>query len=132
MQVRPVATGRDLSRQVATDQGTETKDELRAGEAEATDDKLRQVPTTVDVSQPVTAADQRYVAMLERENEFLHQQIKVKDEQIAGMAQHLDQSNALTGALHKLLAPLLGSGTADRIRTYVADAEDVGDNPPAT
>jgi hypothetical protein len=135
MEVRPVATGRDLARQVATNEATEIAPESTNGEAGASDDKVRQVPTTPEMSQPVVAFDARYVAVLERENEFLREQIAVKDEQIKGMGQHLEQSNILTAGLHKLLTPLLGrSGAAsseERVHTYTPNA-GAGDNTPAT
>jgi hypothetical protein len=134
MEVRPVVTSRDLSRQHATHEATEIGPESTSGEVQASDDKVRQVPTTPEVSQPV-AADARYVALIERENEFLREQIEVKDEQIRGMAQHLDQSNALTGALHQLLTPLLGRGSSapfeKRVHTYTPDG-GAGDNTTAT
>ena len=131
MEVRPVATGRDLSRLDATDADAEIKSESFEAGATTSDDKVRQAPTTPELSQPVAAADARYVALLERENEFLRDQIAVKDEQIRGMGQHLEQSNILTAGLHKLLTPLLGRNTAatseERMHTYRPD-DGAGDN----
>jgi hypothetical protein len=133
IEVRPVTTGRDLSRQRATSEAAEIGRESRNGEPDGSD-RLRQVPTMPEVSQPVAAADARYVAVLERENEFLKEQIAVKDEQIRGMGQHLEQSNILAAGLHKLLTPLLGhSGSApfeERVHTH-APNDRVGDNTPA-
>lgn len=133
IEVRPVATSRDLSRQGATSEAAEIGHESTNGEAEDSDDKVRQVPTIPGVSQPFAAADARYVAVLERENEFLKEQIAVKDEQIRGMGQHLEQSNILTAGLHKLLTPLLGRGGPfeERVHTY-APNDEAGDNSLAT
>ena len=64
IEVRPVTTGRDLSRHVATEGETEIKDESMIFASATTDDKVRQVPTTPEMSRPVAAADDRYVAML--------------------------------------------------------------------
>lgn len=134
IEVRPVATGRGLSRQGATSEAAEIGRESTNGEADDSYDKVRQVPTMPEVSQPVAAADARYVAVLERENEFLKEQIAVKDEQIRGMGQHLEQSNILTAGLHKLLTPLLGRGGPapfeEQVHTYTPDA-GAGDNGPA-
>jgi hypothetical protein len=120
-----------LSRQGATSEAAEIGRESTRGEGEDSDDKVRQVPTTPEGSQPVAAADARYVAVLERENEFLKVQIAVKDEQIRGMGQHLEQSNILTAGLHKLLTPLLGRRAAapseERVHTYAPD-DRAGDN----
>jgi hypothetical protein len=63
------------------------------------------------VSRPVTASDDKYVSLLERENEFLHDQIKVKDVQIAGQSERNRETNVLVGGLQKLLKPLLGNGS---------------------
>src|SRR5712691_1662890 len=71
MEVRPVATGRDLSRQVATivvDENTGEQPD------EATGDQQRHVATHGRVS-PHVAADTRVIELLESENEFLRGQI---------------------------------------------------------
>jgi hypothetical protein len=134
IEVRPVATSRDLTRLVATNEATEIKPVSIKDGAATGDDIVRQAPTTPEMSPPV-AAGERYVALLERENEFLRDQIAVKDEQIRGMGQHLEQSNILTAGLHKLLTPLLGRSSAatseERVHTYTP-GDGAGDNTPAT
>lgn len=97
-EVRPVATLRDQSRPVATD--TTTK-EPAPGTATG-DDKQRPVATAVP-------DDSRYVAALERENDFLRGQITVKDTQISELTERSRETNVLIGGLQRLLAPLLGS-----------------------
>lgn len=97
-EVRPVATIRDLSRQVATVAATEnTPTKTTTG-----NDQQRQAPTTVP-------DESKYVAALERENNFLRGQITVKDTQISELTERSRETNVLIGGLQRLLAPLLGS-----------------------
>lgn len=97
-EVRPVATVRDLSRPVATDTTTNQP----STETATGDDKQRPVATPVP-------EDSRYVAALERENDFLRGQISVKDTQISELTERSRETNVLIGGLQRLLAPLLGS-----------------------
>ena len=60
-----------------------------------TDDQSRQVAT-------------QYVARLEGENEFLRQQIGVKDDQIKDLTERARETNHLIAGLQKMLTPLLG------------------------
>jgi hypothetical protein len=55
------------------------------------------------------AADDRYVARLEGEVEFLRGQISTKDLQISELTERSRETNVLIGGLQRLLAPLLGS-----------------------
>ena len=54
------------------------------------------------------AADSRYVASLERENEFLRGQVAVKDDQIKDLTERARETNHLIAGLQKMLTPLLG------------------------
>jgi hypothetical protein len=94
------ATSRDVPRRVATDVAAENKDDM-----------LRQkVPTTHDQSRPVATTppdDSRYVAALERENEFLRGQVVVKDTQIGELTERARETNHLLAGLQKILT--LGS-----------------------
>lgn len=68
--------------------------------------------TGPDPSRQATTAvpdDSRYVAALERENDFLRGQITVKDTQISELTERSRETNVLIGGLQRLLAPLLGS-----------------------
>jgi hypothetical protein len=94
-EVRPVATSRDQSRPVATPVALANKDHALRPEA-ATND---------DLSRPVAP---QYVARLEGENEFLRQQIGVKDEQIKDLTERARETNHLIAGLQKMLTPLLG------------------------
>jgi hypothetical protein len=54
------------------------------------------------------ATEDRYVKLLERENEFLRGQIDTKDGQIKEMTERSRETNILIGGLQKMLTPLLG------------------------
>ena len=56
-------------------------------------------------TQPDTA---RYVALLERDNEFLREQVSKKDEQITDLSKRFGETQTLLGAMQRMLAPLLG------------------------
>lgn len=51
--------------------------------------------------------DDRYVAVLERENEFLRGQVSVKDTQIEALLERDKETNTLIHRLQAMLAPLL-------------------------
>jgi hypothetical protein len=94
-EVRPVATRRDEPRHAATDIAMEQgQDEQRQG-ASTSSDLPRQVAT-------------EYVVRLEGENDFLRQQIGVKDEQIKDLTERARETNHLIAGLQKMLTPLLG------------------------
>ena len=101
-EVRPVTTGRDQSRQDATNVAAENRHENPAPAGTTSPDQSRPVATT-------PPEDSRYVAALERENEFLRGQIAVKDTQIGELTERSRETNVLIGGLQRLLAPLLGS-----------------------
>ena len=52
----------------------------------------------------------RYVALLERDNEFLRDQVTKKDEQISDLSSRFSETQTLLGAMQRMLAPLLGQG----------------------
>jgi hypothetical protein len=96
-EVRPTATGRDVSRQAATDVA-----------AQGNHDEPRQEASTGrDVSRQA-ATDTRYVERLEGDNEFLRGQIAVKDTTIAALLERDRETNVLVNQLQRMLAPLLG------------------------
>jgi hypothetical protein len=94
-EVRPVATSRDLPRQVATSIVLE----------ESQDQPRQKAPTSPDLSRPVATA---YVERLEGENEFLKVQIGVKDKTIEALLERDRETNHLIAGLQKMLTPLLG------------------------
>ena len=95
-EVRPTATGRDVSRQDAT-----------PFVAEKQPDKHRQAtPTSLDQSRQV-ATDTRYIESLEGDIEFLRKQVAVKDDQIKDLTERAHETNSLIAGLQKMLTPLL-------------------------
>ena len=50
----------------------------------------------------------RYVVALERDNEFLRDQVSKKDEQIGDLSKRFGETQSLLGAMQRMLAPLLG------------------------
>ena len=96
-EVRPVATSRGESRQVAPTTGA-VGDVISEGQEAA---------TSTDLSRQV-AADIRYAERLESENEFLRSQVSVKDEQIKDLTERARETNHLIAGLQKMLTPLLG------------------------
>ena len=97
-EVRPVATGRDESRHVATTVAGENNNFGQRYKAPTSRDQVRQAAT-----------DDRYVATLERENDFLRGQIAVKDTQIESLQERAHETNSLINGLQRLLAPLLAA-----------------------
>ena len=89
-EVRPVATGRDVPRQVATTLVDE----------ESHDEPRQKVATSDDLSRPVATA---YVAQLESENEFLRGQMGVKDKTIEALLERDRETNHLIAGLQKIL-----------------------------
>ncbi|MCX7310028.1 MAG: hypothetical protein NTZ72_19630 [Afipia sp.] len=101
-EVRTVANSRDQTRTVASVRPLEIKAEPPP------------VPPANGSEQPridaaVRDKEDRYVARLESENEFLRGQIDVKDTQIAEMTERTRETNMLVAGLQKLLAPLLSA-----------------------
>ena len=54
------------------------------------------------------AATSRYVQLLERDNEFLREQVSKKDEQISDLSTRFSETQTLLGAMQRMFAPLLG------------------------
>jgi hypothetical protein len=88
------ATGRATSRPVATSRTIEHNENQPPQEP-------RQDATSPNLS--------RYAARVEGENEFLRQQISVKDEQIKDLTERARETNHLIAGLQKMLTPLLGA-----------------------
>jgi hypothetical protein len=57
-----------------------------------------------------THPDTRYVSLLERDNEFLREQVKKKDDQISDLSNRFSETQTLLGAMQRMFAPLLGQG----------------------
>lgn len=96
-EVRPVATSRDVPRQVATAVVPQESPEEERPEAATSPDQSRQVAT----------GDARYVARLENDNKFLRGQLAVKDKTIDALLERDRETNHLIAGLQKMLTPLL-------------------------
>jgi hypothetical protein len=91
--------------------------------AETGDSARQSAPESPNLSRPVatvSADTSRLVAGLEREVErgledrqFLKEQIKVKDEQIAALLERDRETNILVRGLQQMLSPLLGAPRQD-------------------
>lgn len=101
------ATSRDVPRPVATTVAVENKDDMPRHNASISSDLSRPVATP-------PPEEPRYVAVLERENEFLRGQVLVKDTQIREMTERARETNVLIGGLQKMLTPLLGGASEHR------------------
>lgn len=91
-------TGHDMSRQAATTVAASIMAETEPAIA----------PTSPDMSRQ-DAANERYVARLESEVEFLREQVGTKDSQIKELTERSRETNVLIGGLQRMLSPLLGS-----------------------
>jgi len=118
----------ELDEVSATTRAAANRDQPRpaAADGAAMDQaRLQQPPTPTDDDRPRLAATSpdvpsRYVARLEDENQFLRDQVAVKDHQIGDLTERARETNHLIAGLQKMLTPLL-SRPADH-----HDADDMG------
>jgi len=122
------ATGRDMSRQPATGEALAAPTEAATGERATGDDKPRPDATGRDTSLPVAApiapvppTDDRYVKQLERENEFLRDQIQRKDTQIGELSERARETNFLIKGLQNLVLQLQPARPEPRVDADVLD-----------
>jgi hypothetical protein len=114
-EVRPVATVRDKSRQVATEPAEPMSNEIAS-----------QTATSDDRSRPFAAS---HVEQLEKrlgekdsEIQFLRSEVAVKNDQIKDLTERARETNHLIAGLQKMLTPLLGGPAADPIREARPDS----------
>ena len=118
-EVRPVTTSRDQSRPVVSPVAPIHQSDAPAISpdlsrpvatdiAENNPPEPRQAPASPDVSRPVAPED-RYVKLLENDNEFLRGQVATKDAQIKELTERSRENNHLVAGLQRMLAPLLGA-----------------------
>ena len=134
-EVRPVASGRDLSRhdvlanteRIGDDHGRQeqtTGDHAAMSQHPLTppvaaqsntgahDEARQSAPTRPDESRPVAPVSDladRYIHRLEGEVEFLRDEISTKNAQIKELTERSRETNLLVGGLQRMLAPLLGT-----------------------
>ena len=82
-------TGRDEPRQVATPVAPQPSQEKEPATPAASHDTSRQDATG---NRQVMEGDARYIAMLERDNEFLRDQVGKKDEQISDLSKRFGET----------------------------------------
>ena len=105
------ATCRDLSRQVATGEPAQTPLFPTATHPTTDRDVSRQVAAQPELPAPTgkpedSPQSDRYTAQLERENDFLRDQIKIKDGQIAELGTRARETNVLIKGLQDLFLAL--------------------------
>jgi hypothetical protein len=103
-EVRTVANGRDQTRTDAKVRTMENND-LSPSPTPANSNERTRTDATV------RAADERYIARLENENEFLRGQVGVKDGQIKELTERARETNVLIAGLQRLF---LGPSPSDR------------------
>jgi len=145
-EVRPTATGRDLSRPVDTETSKENSDDEPRHEAPTSRDLSRQdaaqetkqssgeserQPLTTGIDTPRQVATdpdltERYIVRLESENEFLREEARTKNAQIKELTERSRETNVLIGGLQRLLAPMLGSPDPHRQKVEEPPRSDFG------
>jgi hypothetical protein len=118
-EVRTVANGRERTRPVANVRPMENKEETTKEPAANSSEQARTDAT-------VRSSEDRYVARLEGEVEFLREQIGTKDAQIKELTERSRETNVLIGGLQRLLAPLLA---APQQKDHLEHRSDANETP---
>jgi hypothetical protein len=113
-----VATSRGFSRPVATDVVPPVVAQESAKESAPTPPPGSDSPRLETTGETSTS---RYVALLERDNEFVRDQVSKKDEQITDLSKRFGETQTLLGAMQRMFAPLLGQ--ADPFKTQPQNGE---------
>ena len=101
-EVRPTATGRDETRQVAAPVAVDLRDDESRHTASISPDTSRPVATGPDLAG-------KFIERLEGEIAFLRDEIGTKNAQIKELSERSRETNLLIGGLQRMLSPLLGS-----------------------
>jgi hypothetical protein len=108
-----VATSRDKPRHGATTVAQENRTPLELTYTATGSDEQRQ-STTGDSDTPLYVERlEREVEHLNEDKEFMREQMKTKDVQIAALLERDRETNILVGSLQQMLAPLLGAPRRD-------------------
>ncbi len=108
-EVRTVANSRDHSRTDATVRPLENKDKPTHEQPRTTANSPEQPRTDATVRAP----EDRYVARLESENDFLREQLGTKDKTIEALLERDRETNHLIAGLQKMLTLLPGPQASD-------------------
>jgi hypothetical protein len=120
-EVRTVANGRDQTR---------TDANVRTMQNKGTEgSNSREQPRTFA---SVRGPEDRYVVLLEKENEFLRGQVSVKDTQIEALLERDKETNTLIHRLQAMLAPLLVAPADRRDPATPATSADRTETPPTS
>lgn len=113
---RQAMTGHDRTPLVATPVASDpaqNKDDNQRHETTTGHDLSRQAATPEPIAPlkvEIPVVEDRYVKLLERENDFLRSQVETKDGQIKELTERSRETNMLVAGLQKMLSPLLGTG----------------------
>ncbi len=107
-EVRPVATGRDVPRHVATHVVDEESHDEPRQSATTSSDQPRQVATEY-VQQLETRLNEK-----DGEITFLRGEVSIKNDQIKDLTERARETNHLIAGLQKMLTPLLGRSEETR------------------
>lgn len=95
----------DMSHRVALEKPTSLSPDTARHDAPQRDTSQEE---NREEGSPTGSATSQYVALLERDNEFLRGQVTKKDEQITDLSKRFGETQTLLGAMQRMLAPLLG------------------------
>jgi hypothetical protein len=116
--ITPESVARHIA-QIAELASTTGRDEPRRAATDVAGlNMVETVPPVVATSRDLPrhdAADERYVARLESEVEFLRGQITVKDTQIGELTERARETNHLIAGLQRMLTPLLAGSNAGAV-----------------
>ncbi len=99
--IRPVATGSDMTPHVAYERPSQNPAPEPKPELAPNNDESRLVAPSPDMTG-------KYVERLEGEIAFLREEISTKNAQIKELSERSRETNLLIGGLQRMLAPLLG------------------------
>ncbi|HZP75423.1 MAG TPA: hypothetical protein VFB45_04705 [Pseudolabrys sp.] len=102
-EVRQVATGRDVPRQVAADVAPKEPEKDEARQGATSTDLSRQVATDISVEHLTKRLQEK-----DGEISFLRSEIVVKNDQIKDLTERARETNLLIHGLQQMLTPLLG------------------------
>ncbi len=115
-EVRPITTGREQSRPVATTELAPTS--LQPSQQDP--------PPSPDLAR-LAASNVWYIEHLQDESEFWHDQLTVKDEQIKDLTERARETNHLIAGLQNMLTPLLSRPADAELKGLPPAAPDILD-----
>ena len=120
-EVRTVANDRD-----------QTRTDANVGTMENKGTEGTNSPEQPRTDATVRGPEDRYVVLLEKENDFLRGQVSVKDTQIEALLERDKETNTLIHRLQAMLAPLLVAPADRRDPATPATSADRTETPPTS